>query len=124
MDHSDLAIAYPLSAIAEAFEDLSTKVQEIKNGSSTQHIRLDSFCEIASLVSVLFRCLGLAFKFAEMEYVAKVYTSSFSFFFIILIHNHVRNVCNLTFDTFKDLNIKFLDIVMNYTKKGFIFHVT
>lgn len=73
MDHSDLAIAHPLSAIAEAFEDLSTKVQGIKNGSSTQHIRLDSFCEIASLVSVLFRCLGLAFKFAEMEYVAKLH---------------------------------------------------
>lgn len=85
MDHSDLAIAYPLSAIAEAFEDLSTKVQGIKNGSSTQHIRLDSFCEIASLVSVLFRCLGLAFKFAEMEYVAKVYHHFHFFYFFIFI---------------------------------------
>ncbi|KAK9903805.1 hypothetical protein M0R45_000915 [Rubus argutus] len=33
---------------------------------------LDTFCEACSLVSILFSCLGLAFKFAEMEYVSKV----------------------------------------------------
>ncbi|GAU14846.1 hypothetical protein TSUD_50580 [Trifolium subterraneum] len=72
MEHSDSEIPFPLSAITEAFEGLSEKVKGIKNGS-TEHLRLDNFCEIASLVSVLFRCLGLAFKFAEMEYVAKLH---------------------------------------------------
>ncbi|KAI4386465.1 hypothetical protein MLD38_004396 [Melastoma candidum] len=33
---------------------------------------LVTFCEACSLVSVLFSCLGLAFKFAELEYVAKL----------------------------------------------------
>ncbi|TYJ42867.1 hypothetical protein E1A91_A03G115900v1 [Gossypium mustelinum] len=60
----------PLSAIAKAFEELSGFL-----GSQTkdQKLRLDNFCEACSLVSVLFSCLGLAFKFAEMEYVAKVH---------------------------------------------------
>lgn len=71
MEHSDLAVDLPLSAIAEAFEELAKKVNERKN--EQQHIRLDIFCETASLVSILFRCLGLAFKFAEMEYVAKLH---------------------------------------------------
>ncbi|XP_057423298.1 ACD11 homolog protein [Lotus japonicus] len=62
------AVEMPLSAITEAFEDL---VKWVNNGS--EDIRLDKFCEVASLVSVLFRSLGLAFKFAEMEYVAKLH---------------------------------------------------
>ncbi|KAJ1436231.1 Glycolipid transfer protein domain [Sesbania bispinosa] len=66
----DRVIKYPLSAIAEAFEELSKTVKEKKDG---QELRLDTFCEAASLVSVLFRCLGLAFKFAELEYVAKLH---------------------------------------------------
>jgi hypothetical protein len=84
MEHSDSEIPFPLSAITEAFEDLSEKVKGIKNGS-IQHLRLDNFCEIASLVSVLFRCLGLAFKFAEMEYVAKVCIFIFIYLFIYWI---------------------------------------
>ncbi|KAL9332519.1 hypothetical protein ACSQ67_002129 [Phaseolus vulgaris] len=60
-------IEQPLTAIAEAFEELSKwRKKEV------HHIRLDTFCEAASLVSVLFRCLGLAFKFAELEYMAKL----------------------------------------------------
>ncbi|XP_010444898.2 PREDICTED: ACD11 homolog protein [Camelina sativa] len=35
-------------------------------------MRLDDFCSACSHVPVLFNCLGFAFKFAEMEYVAKV----------------------------------------------------
>lgn len=69
MDEGEV-IDQPLSAIAEAFEELSKWMKENNDG---KHIRLDTFCEAASLVSVLFRCLGLAFKFAELEYVAKVY---------------------------------------------------
>lgn len=73
MDEGEV-IDQPLTAIAEAFEELSKWMKENSGG---HHIRLDNFCEVASLVSVLFRCLGLAFKFAELEYVAKV---SFPFF--------------------------------------------
>ncbi|KAK8686780.1 hypothetical protein V6N13_125798 [Hibiscus sabdariffa] len=60
----------PLSDIAQAFEELSDLL-----GSQTkdQKLPLDTFCEACSLVSVLFSCLGLAFKFAELEYVAKVH---------------------------------------------------
>lgn len=65
-----VVIQQPLSAIAETFEELSKR-------NNANEIRLDTFCQAASLVSVLFRSLGLAFKFAELEYVAKV---PFSFF--------------------------------------------
>jgi len=68
MDQGEV-IEQPLTAIAEAFEELSKWMKEKKDA---RHIRLDTFCQAASLVSVLFRCLGLAFKFAELEYVAKV----------------------------------------------------
>ncbi|XVF03413.1 hypothetical protein REPUB_Repub04eG0259300 [Reevesia pubescens] len=60
----------PLSAIAEAFEELSRFLEcQMKD---EEELRLDTFCDACSLVSVLFSTLGLAFKFAEMEYVAKV----------------------------------------------------
>ncbi|XP_021299887.1 ACD11 homolog protein [Herrania umbratica] len=60
----------PLSAIVEAFEELSEFLEcQMKD----EELRLDKFCDACSLVSVLFSCLGLAFKFAEMEYVAKVH---------------------------------------------------
>lgn len=81
MEHDDSAVASPLSAITEAFEDLSKKLRE-----EQRDIRLDTFCEAASLVSILFRCLGLAFKFAELEYVAKVSLYSF-FMMIVQIYN-------------------------------------
>ncbi|XVF43040.1 hypothetical protein PTKIN_Ptkin02bG0008800 [Pterospermum kingtungense] len=59
----------PLSAIAQAFEELS---EFLGSRNKDEELRLDKFCDACSLVSVLFSCLGLAFKFAEMEYVAKV----------------------------------------------------
>lgn len=85
-----VVIQQPLSAIAEAFEKLSKRVKERNNGND---IRLDTFCEAASLVSVLFRSLGLAFKFAELEYVAKV----FSFFYrrILIISVSIILTSNL-----------------------------
>ncbi|KAM7464352.1 hypothetical protein LguiA_032473 [Lonicera macranthoides] len=58
----------PLSGIAEAFEELSAPVLK----SDAYDLGLKSFCDACSLVSVLFGCLGIAFKFAEMEYCAKV----------------------------------------------------
>ncbi|KAK1313182.1 hypothetical protein QJS10_CPA06g02199 [Acorus calamus] len=57
----------PLSAIAEAFEELSRSLKE------SNLLRLGPFSDSCSLVSVLFGCLGFAFKFAELEYVAKVH---------------------------------------------------
>ncbi|GLT34471.1 hypothetical protein SLA2020_089810 [Shorea laevis] len=59
----------PLSSIAKAFEGLS---EFLRCRRKDQELRLDTFCDACSLVSVLFSCLGLAFKFAELEYVAKV----------------------------------------------------
>lgn len=60
----------PLSAMADAFEDLASSLIQVVD--SGEGFRLEPFCEACSLVSVLFGVLGLAFKFAEMEYVAKV----------------------------------------------------
>ncbi|XP_068663914.1 ACD11 homolog protein [Aristolochia californica] len=57
----------PLSAIADAFEELGRSLDSGSGG-----LPLFDFCKACSLVSVLFSCLGLAFKFAELEYVYKV----------------------------------------------------
>ncbi|XP_002529120.2 ACD11 homolog protein [Ricinus communis] len=61
----------PLSAVVEAFEDLAKGLKCVRDGD-LEELRLDTFCDACSLVSVLFSCLGLAFRFAESEYVAKV----------------------------------------------------
>ncbi|PKI61944.1 hypothetical protein CRG98_017670 [Punica granatum] len=63
-----LTATTPLSGVVEAFEGLALFVRSHRG----KELRLDTFCDACSLVSVLFNCLGLAFKFAEMEYVAKV----------------------------------------------------
>lgn len=70
-----MTMATPLSGIADAFEELAEFIQSRKAGE--EELRLDRFCEACSLVSVLFGCLGLAFKFAELEYVAKVHADTF-----------------------------------------------
>lgn len=70
----------PLSSVAEAFEELSEFVRsQTRNGKRTDgnkndkvELELETFLGACSLVSVLFSSLGLAFKFAECEYVAKV----------------------------------------------------
>lgn len=61
----------PLSAMAEAFEEL-LEISKANQKGSKEEMRLDTFCDACSFVSVLFGCLGLAFKFAELEYVSKV----------------------------------------------------
>ncbi|KAI3731616.1 hypothetical protein L1987_62805 [Smallanthus sonchifolius] len=58
----------PLSSIAQAFEEISDLIKK----EACVDLQLKPFCEACSLVSVLFSCLGIAFKFAEMEYTAKV----------------------------------------------------
>lgn len=63
------AAATPLSATADAFEELE-KLLRCEPGCD---LSVRTFCDACSLVSVLFGTLGIAFKFAEMEYVAKVH---------------------------------------------------
>jgi hypothetical protein len=89
----------PLSEIVEAFEELakslnSRRIRNSDKGAGGE-LRLDAFSKTCSLVSVLFSCLGLAFRFAESEYVAKVLPFSFisllkssvSFFFPLFFKN-------------------------------------
>uniref|UniRef100_A0A0C9SB52 TSA: Wollemia nobilis Ref_Wollemi_Transcript_838_1024 transcribed RNA sequence n=1 Tax=Wollemia nobilis TaxID=56998 RepID=A0A0C9SB52_9CONI len=57
----------PLSQIAEAFQNLASVLN-----SGNEDIQVAAFSHACSLVSILFGCLGIAFKFAEMDYVAKV----------------------------------------------------
>ncbi|XP_008794458.2 accelerated cell death 11 [Phoenix dactylifera] len=57
----------PLRRISEAFEGLAETVS-----SKTAAVEVGPFSRACSRVSVLFGCLGIAFKFAEMDYVSKV----------------------------------------------------
>ncbi|XP_050374450.1 ACD11 homolog protein isoform X3 [Argentina anserina] len=68
-DDDDATSPAPLSSIVEAFEKLAKILDSQEQDGDLQ---LDTFCQACSLVSILFSCLGLAFKFAEMEYVSKV----------------------------------------------------
>ncbi|THG19989.1 hypothetical protein TEA_001817 [Camellia sinensis var. sinensis] len=65
-----------LSAMAEAFEQLSRSVNKSTSSDDDDNdddlLQLKPFCDACSLVSVLFGCLGIAFKFAEFEYCGKV----------------------------------------------------
>lgn len=56
-----------LKKIVEAFEGLAVCVN-----TQDANIEVAPFSHACSLVSPLFSCLGIAFKFAEMDYVAKV----------------------------------------------------
>ncbi|KAM0047650.1 putative glycolipid transfer protein [Helianthus debilis subsp. tardiflorus] len=62
----------PLSSIAQAFEEISDLIKKGDGNEPLVDLPLKPFCEACSLVSVLFGCLGIAFKFAEMEYTAKL----------------------------------------------------
>ncbi|XP_031255966.1 accelerated cell death 11-like [Pistacia vera] len=57
----------PLRKIAEAFIELAATIN-----SETADVEVAPFSHACSLVSPLIGCLGIAFKFAEMDYVAKV----------------------------------------------------
>ncbi|CAI9776052.1 unnamed protein product [Fraxinus pennsylvanica] len=59
--------------MAEAFKELANAVNsQCPDGEEEPRIELGPFSLACSLVSPLFRCLGIAFKFAELDYVAKV----------------------------------------------------
>ncbi|XP_057538345.1 accelerated cell death 11-like [Amaranthus tricolor] len=57
----------PLRKISEAFKDLASTIN-----SQDSDLEIAPFSHACSVVSPLFNCLGIAFKFAEMDYVAKV----------------------------------------------------
>ncbi|GAB2280810.1 Accelerated cell death 11 [Dionaea muscipula] len=58
----------PLREIVEAFKGLAATV----NSETTAGIEVAVFSRACSLLSPLFTLLGIAFKFAEMDYIAKV----------------------------------------------------
>lgn len=57
-----------LHQIADAFKALANTVSD----SQTSEVEVAPFSRACSLISPLFGSLGIAFKFAEMDYVAKV----------------------------------------------------
>ncbi|RCV41241.1 hypothetical protein SETIT_9G120000v2 [Setaria italica] len=57
----------PLKEVAEAFEELARGMD-----ADAGELRLAPFGDTCALVSVLFSSLGMAFRFAEIEYVTKV----------------------------------------------------
>nr|GLL29013.1 accelerated cell death 11 [Ipomoea trifida]GMD05389.1 accelerated cell death 11 [Ipomoea batatas] len=61
----------PLRKMAEAFKNLSNSIITSQSPEEAQ-LEVGAFSRASSLVSPLFRCLGIAFKFAELDYVAKV----------------------------------------------------
>ncbi|KAL7145083.1 hypothetical protein ABFS83_07G055400 [Erythranthe nasuta] len=63
--------AKTLKVMAEAFKELAEKINQCPDGEEAR-LELVPFSRACSLVSPLFRCLGIAFKFAELDYVAKV----------------------------------------------------
>lgn len=68
LNETDCVSGSPLSAMANSFEELSA----IVGGGAGNDLRLKAFCDACCDVSILFGCLGIAFKFAEMEYTGKV----------------------------------------------------
>ncbi|KAK9054831.1 hypothetical protein SSX86_025910 [Deinandra increscens subsp. villosa] len=65
----------PLRKISEAFNEIANSINshhQNPNPNQQLDLELASFSRACSLVSALFGCLGIAFKFAEMDYVAKV----------------------------------------------------
>lgn len=85
--YEDHVVSTPLSSIVEAFEDID-KLLQVKK--SEEGLRLDTFCHACSRISILFGCLGVAFKFAESEYVSKVYFYFFFFKYFTCIFLYIR----------------------------------
>ncbi|KVI05356.1 Glycolipid transfer protein domain-containing protein [Cynara cardunculus var. scolymus] len=71
-EFEDAETGTALSVIADAFEEISDLIKKGNSNGGSFELRLKPFCDACSLVSVLFGSLGIAFKFAEMEYTSKV----------------------------------------------------
>ncbi|MFS7993342.1 putative glycolipid transfer protein [Helianthus anomalus] len=70
-EFKDAGAGTALSLIADAFEEILDSV----NKDVSVELHLKPFCDACSLISVLFGSLGIAFKFAEMEYSSKIVRS-------------------------------------------------
>lgn len=79
----------PLRKIAEAFKELEAAVN-----SPAADVEVAPFSHACSLVSPLFGCLGIAFKFAEIDYVAKVRNFIVPFFFSCLVAEKIAETCS------------------------------
>lgn len=62
----------PLQQIAKAFSDLAADVKQSQQQEKEDDVQVASFAGASARLSVLFGCLGIAFKFAERDYVSKV----------------------------------------------------
>ncbi|KAD2804289.1 hypothetical protein E3N88_37666 [Mikania micrantha] len=71
-EFEDAGAGTALSLIADAFEEISDLIKKGNKKDASFELDLKPFCEACSLISVLFGSLGIAFKFAEMEYTSKV----------------------------------------------------
>ena len=60
-----------LHQIAGAFKDLASGLHLVADSQNAE-VKVAPFSQACSLVSPLFGCLGVAFKFAERDYVGKV----------------------------------------------------
>lgn len=67
---ADLDGEKPLRKISESFKELAATVN-----AGTTEVEVTPFSRACSFISPLFGCLGIAFKFAEMDYVAKVFVT-------------------------------------------------
>lgn len=94
----DAGTGTPLSAIAEAFEELSSH-------NRYHDLMLKPFCDACSLVSVLFGSLGIAFKFAEIEYVSKVCYTPNNIIFLFLCQIYCFFVLRFLMLCMKHLNL-------------------
>ncbi|KAL1562164.1 accelerated cell death 11-like [Salvia divinorum] len=61
----------PMKKMAEAFKELCNRLNQFPEGEEAR-LELAAFSNACSLLSPLIRCLGIAFLFAEIDYVAKV----------------------------------------------------
>ncbi|KAK4482809.1 hypothetical protein RD792_009979 [Penstemon davidsonii] len=61
----------PLKKMAEAFTELANAINSQSPNGGEARLDLGPFSRACSFVSPLFRCLGIAFKFAELDYVAQ-----------------------------------------------------
>ena len=106
----------PLSAIAKAFKELEG---ELNQGEGAV-LKVAPFAHACSLISILFGCLGIAFKFAEKDYVGKVrnsgvHTRIICFCAASITHEH-SCVCNQAIATMcvhlKSVQLEFGNIVV------------
>lgn len=93
----------PLKEVAVAFEELARGME-----ADAGELRLAPFGETCALVSVLFSSLGMAFRFAEIEYVTKVSDRRLRpadpfFFFVLFLRCFVRAVVSISGSEIQDL---------------------